>query len=225
MKKLVIALSFFSLLQMSVSAQNAAKTPAEKEADYTKMISERSDKIVAKLNLTDAAKTAQVSKMVAAQYSNLNDIYNRRDAARKSVKESAGATKPSEEALKAIDEKTAHSIDSLHPVFLAQLATQLSGPQIVQIKDGMTYGVLPLTYHAYLDELPDLKDVQKSQIMDWLLEAREHAMDAESSEKKHAWFGKYKGRINNYLSKEGYDMKKAGEAWQKRIKEKGQSKN
>jgi len=49
-----------------------------------------------------------------------------------------------------------------------------------------------------------------------LLEAREHAMDAESSDKKHAWFGKYKGRINNYLSSEGYDLKKAGEDWTKR---------
>jgi len=86
----------------------------------------------------------------------------------------------------------------------------------------MTYKVLPLTYNAYLDELPNLTEVQKMQIKAWLTEAREHAIDAESSEKKHAWFGKYKGRINNYLSAQGYDMKKAGEEWQKRIKEKQQ---
>jgi hypothetical protein len=51
----------------------------------------------------------------------------------------------------------------------------------------------------------------------WLVEARELAMDEGSSEKKHAVFGKYKGRINNYLSAEGYDMKKEGEDWGKRI--------
>ena len=34
-------------------------------------------------------------------------------------------------------------------------------------------------------------------------------MDAGSSEEKHAMFGKYKGRINNYLSAAGYDMKQA----------------
>jgi len=34
-------------------------------------------------------------------------------------------------------------------------------------------------------------------------------MDGGSSEEKHAEFGKYKGRINNYLSKAGYDMKQA----------------
>jgi len=32
--------------------------------------------------------------------------------------------------------------------------------------------------------------------------------------------GRYKGRINNYLSAQGYDMKKAGQEWQKRLKEK-----
>ncbi len=82
----------------------------------------------------------------------------------------------------------------------------------------MTYGVLPITYRGYLDMLPSLTDEQKKQIKDYLTEAREHAMDAGSSKEKHGWFGKYKGRINNYLSKAGYDMKKAGDDWEKRRK-------
>lgn len=82
----------------------------------------------------------------------------------------------------------------------------------------MTYNVLPITYTAYQDMLPGLTEAQKTQILAWLTEAREHAMDAESSKKKHEWFGKYKGRINNYLSAAGVDMKKAGEEWQARIK-------
>ncbi len=31
--------------------------------------------------------------------------------------------------------------------------------------------------------------------------------------------GKYKGRINNYLSKRGYDLTKEREGWNKRIAE------
>jgi hypothetical protein len=57
------------------------------------------------------------------------------------------------------------------------------------------------------------------QILAWLKEAREFAMDAENSNKKHGWFGKYKGRINNYLSKRGYDLVKEREGWYKRIEE------
>jgi hypothetical protein len=65
--------------------------------------------------------------------------------------------------------------------------------------------------------VPALTSEQKATIYDWLKEARELAMDGESSDKKHAVFGKYKGRINNYLSAAGYDMKKEGEEWAKRI--------
>ena len=86
----------------------------------------------------------------------------------------------------------------------------------------MTYNVLPITYKAYQEEILTLTDEQKKQILVWLTEAREHAMDAESSDKKHAWFGKYKGRINNYLSAAGYDLKKEGIEWEKRRKAKAQ---
>lgn len=66
-----------------------------------------------------------------------------------------------------------------------------------------------------------LKEEEKAQIMAWLVEAREFAMDAENSNKKHAAFGKYKGRINNYLSKRGYDLVKERKAWYERIKARG----
>lgn len=221
MKQIFIAGLCLCMFQVSVNAQVTDKIAEDKEATYKKMIADRSDKIVAKLNITDAAKSKRVSSLVALQYSNLNTIYTKRDLTLKALKESAGAgNKPDAGAVKAIELAATTSVDSLHPIYLTSLAKELTDQQVTQIKDGMTYNVLPLTYHAYLDELPALTEVQKKQIMDWLVEAREHSMDAESSEKKHAWFGKYKGRINNYLSKEGYDMKKAGEEWQKRIKEK-----
>ena len=42
-----------------------------------------------------------------------------------------------------------------------------------------------------------------------------------NTNKKHAAFGKYKGRINNYLSKRGYDLVKERKAWYERIKARG----
>jgi hypothetical protein len=83
----------------------------------------------------------------------------------------------------------------------------------------MTYGVIKHTYTGYLNLLPDLTDEQKKYIYKNLVEARELAMDAGSSKAKHAWFGKYKGRINNYLSSHGYDLKKAEEDLKKRKNE------
>ena len=83
----------------------------------------------------------------------------------------------------------------------------------------MTFNVVKVTYDATLDMIPTLTEEEKTQILVWLKEAREFAMDAESSKKKHEWFGKYKGRINNYLSKRGYDLVKEREGWYKRIEE------
>jgi len=81
----------------------------------------------------------------------------------------------------------------------------------------MTYSVLPVTWKAYLEMLLHLTQEQKDKMYAWLVEARELAMDEGSSDAKHAVFGKYKGRINNYLSAQGYDMKKEGEDWAKRV--------
>jgi hypothetical protein len=69
--------------------------------------------------------------------------------------------------------------------------------------------------------IPSLKEEEKAQILLWLKEARELAVDAESSKKKHEVFGKYKGRINNYLAKRGYDLTKEREEWYKRVKARG----
>ena len=77
------------------------------------------------------------------------------------------------------------------------------------VKDGHTYGVLPLTFRVYQQMLPQLTSEQKTKILALLKEAREQAMDAGTSKEKHAWFGKYKGKINTYLSAEGYNMKLA----------------
>ena len=44
-------------------------------------------------------------------------------------------------------------------------------------------------------------------------------MDAKSLEMlvtREMPYGKYKGRINNYLSSEGYDLKKASKEWAER---------
>ena len=66
--------------------------------------------------------------------------------------------------------------------------------------------------------IPKLTEEEKEQIMIWLVEAREYAIDGGSSKEKHGWFKKYKGRINNYLSARGYDLKKEEDAWRVRLR-------
>src|SRR5690625_1990235 len=102
-------------------------------------------------------------------------------------------------------------LDALHRQFIAKLTAEITPEQVNQVKDGMTYNVVPITYNRYTELLPELTDQQKVQIKSWLLEAREYAMDAGSSDQKHHIFNDYKGKINNYVSSQGYNLAEAEE--------------
>jgi hypothetical protein len=219
MKSSILAL----LLTFSGITAIFAQNNTNKEA-YVKMITERSAKIVANLGITEAKKTEKVTGLIRDQYSELNDIYAERDAHVKDIKEKNKDNKVERDSALA---KENRAIEALlvkqHKKYIGKLSAQLTNEQVDLVKNGMTYNVLPITYKAYQEEILTLTEDQKKQILVWLTEAREHAMDAESSDKKHAWFGKYKGRINNYLSAAGYDLKKEGIEWEKRIKAKAQA--
>jgi len=213
------------IVALGISSANAQTAPADEQANYTQVITKRAEKIVSALNITDSAKFKRVTDIVVNQYRNLSAIHDSRNEQVKDIKAKYADDKTTANTQTAlIDSNVDKQLNTLHASYLTRLGTELTKQQIDEVKDEMTYKILPLTYNAYLDELPNLTDPQKLQIKAWLLEAREHAIDAESSEKKHAWFGKYKGRINNYLSAQGYDMKKAGEEWQQRIKDKSAQK-
>jgi hypothetical protein len=181
----------------------------DKDATYTRVVNERAAKIVATLGITDAATTGQVQQLIAQQYRNLNNIHESRKSAIASLTDKTGK--------EAIEAEAQTKLTALHNEFLTGLGRALSPQQIEQVKDGMTYGVVPITFKGYQAMLPDLTDAQKTQILAWLTEARERAMDEGTSKEKHAMFGKYKGRINNYLSAAGIDMKKASKEWEERI--------
>lgn len=223
MKKLFLIIALAAAGLTPTYAQKA--NSAGEKADYLQVISKRADKIVSVLGITDSVKFKRVQGVVMGQYENLSAIHDARNARVKEIKQQTGIDKTAINAqIAAIDSTVDVQLNNLHAQYLSKLGSELTADQIDKVKDVMTYKILPLTYNAYLDELPALTETQKLKIKTWLTEAREHAIDAESSEKKHAWFGKYKGRINNYLSAQGYDMKKAGIEWQKRIKEKNEQK-
>lgn len=199
-------------------AQNTQDVAA-KEAAYTKVITERADKIVQKLDIKKEKKALKVRDLIANQYRNLNNIHEQKKNSILSLKVNTSLSKEQiATETQSIEQKAESAQNTLHASYIKALSKELSETQVEGVKNGMTYNVLPNTYKAYQEMMPELTKEQKQQILDYLTEAREHAMDAESSEKKHAWFGKYKGKINNYLSAQGIDMKKAGQEWEKRIK-------
>lgn len=204
-----------------ISAGAVDLNKENRDPKYVESIVNRSQRIVDKLELTDAKVAEDVCNIIANRYFELNDIYEIRDAKVKTVKESGLTGDAKNEALKAAENEKDAALYRSHFAFPASLSLFLNEEQIEAVKDGMTYGVVKVTYEATLDMIPSLKEEEKAQIYAWLIEAREFAMDAENSNKKHAAFGKYKGRINNYLAKRGYNLTKEREEWAKRVKARG----
>ncbi len=215
-KVIVFSLMLFSVLNLhAVELDSINRDPS-----YVSSIVGRSKKIVDGLELTNEQVAEEVLNILANRYFALNDIYENRDKKIAQAKESLDG-----DAKQAAIESARFEADAAlyrsHFAFPAALSLYLNNDQVDAIKNGMTFNVLNVTYTAYQDMIPSLTDEEKSQIYVWLVEARELAMDAESSNKKHETFKKYKGRINNYLSARNYDLTKEREEWAKRVKARG----
>lgn len=209
-----------ALLSLNFMAANAVELDSNgRDQKYVETIVQRSKKVTDALKITDTEKGKEVLNIVANRYFKLNDIYSERDSIKAVAKTLTGDAKKQKmeyaEMLK--DQKLYNS----HFGFIADLSVYLTDKEIETVKDVLTYNVVNVTYSAQCDMIPTLKEEEKVQIMAWLKEGREYAIDAESSKKKHETFGKYKGRINNWLSKRGYNLTKEREEWAKRVKARG----
>ena len=200
-----------------VSAFSVELKSEGRDAQYVESIVGRAQKIVDKLGMTDEAAAVDVRNIIANRYFELNDIYAEYDAAVAAVKESVADAELKNRIVDGAKKMADSKLYRTHFAFPAALSMYLTDAQVDAVKDGMTYGVVNVTYTAYCDMIPTLTDEEKGQIMVWLKEARELAMDASNSENKHKVFGKYKGRINNYLVARGYDISAERAGWQQRI--------
>jgi hypothetical protein len=206
-----LVLSIFFLFG-TLRGQSASDTA------LVRILTDRSAKIVSGLGLRDTEREGAVTRILVAQYLSVNEIHARYKPAPKPQGLDSASRAIWEADRQRMTEQKVGELQALHGSFLGTLDNHLDASGIDAVKDAMTYRVMPITYAAYLDMLPGLTAAQCERIMDWLREARELAMDEGSSNAKHAVFGKYKGRINNYLSAQGFDLKKETEAWQQRIK-------
>lgn len=219
MYKKIVAVALLVFMSSNVVLAQSAVDP-----EYVKVTNERAQKIVDDLKLKSTEDQLAVRNIIAQQYRSLSTIQNDRDAKIDEVKKSITDKEKQQKAIDKLKTDADKKIMTLHKSYLKKLGKKLNNSQIVQVKDGMTYGVLPITVLGYNDMLPNLTQEQQKYIYDALVEAREHAMDGGSSKEKHAWFGKYKGRINNYLSKQGYDLNKESTDWHKRLEEREKNK-
>ncbi|MEO9474366.1 MAG: DUF3826 domain-containing protein [Cyclobacteriaceae bacterium] len=217
MKKLIFAIFAFVAITTS-HAQRLDMSTVNPE--YIKVLEGRTSKFLDKIDLGD--KYDEVQQVVIEQYCNLSSIHDTCDTRKVALRPLDISKEEKDQMIINLENERDRNLYVRHNAYIAQLlGAGLTYEQVDQVKDGMTYGVLPITKEGYEDMLLNLTDEQKKQIWIWLYEARERAMDQSSSDDKHKMFGKYKGRINNYLSKEGYDLNAESKAWHERMKAAG----
>lgn len=218
MKKTLLTAA--ALLAINIVAASAADLDSVgRDRKYVETIVQRSKKVTDALKITGTEKGRQVLNIVANRYFKLNDIYSERDSLKAVAKTLTGEAK--KQKAEYAEMQKDHKLYRSHFGFEADLSLYLTDKEIETVKDVLTYNVVNVTYTAQCDMIPTLKEEEKAQILAWLKEAREFAIDAESSKKKHEAFGKYKGRINNWLSKRGYNLTKERQEWEKRVKARG----
>ena len=196
MRKVLYA-AILSLFTITANAQLVVLNEDGRDSAYVESIVNRSQKIVDGLQLDDKKTARNVRNIIANRYFLLNDIHSKYDKNQQAERDA--------------------ELYKHHFELVSSLSLYLTDEQIDVVKDGMTFGRLKRDYQATQDMIPTLSDFEKQQILIWLKEAREYAMDAADSKGKHFWFDKYRGRTNNWLSARGYDLKKERDEWMKRI--------
>ena len=187
--------------------------------DYITDINERALHIVAKLDVNESDKK-EIQTIIVKQYINIEKIEFKRDSQLEKLKKTVTDQEKQKLKSEEVWVKYKASISKLHDSYLDKLSKKLNELQIVQVKDAMTYQVMPKTYHNFLDMFQNIDDVQKKMIYDHLVEARENAMNVGTHKWQFQWFAKYRGKINNILASQGIELHHTSKAWEKKQLEK-----
>lgn len=177
--------------------------------DSTLAIKE-SNRITDILNLQDIAKKESVRNLVAYQYQKIEEFTeikkNKFDENKKvENKEERG------KADEAVWQEYKLGLDTQRDVFFKKLLEFINKDQIEIVKNEMTANGLINEYARFQELLPNLKEEHEKMVYQFLLEARENALNVLTNRERNQWFIKYRGRANNYLSKQGYNLRKATE--------------
>jgi hypothetical protein len=196
----------------AVADANSAASVSDQEAAYAKTLEKRAASILSLLDQKDEAKRKNVHDAVISQYRFLRDWHKANDSKVKELEK-----KNTDEARAQLAQIRA-PLKEQHRRFVSMLEANLASEDVEKVKNWIVRDKLPITYRVYCDMLPDLTAEQKARILEILKEGREEAMDGGSSEEKTLIFGRYKGKVNNYLSSQGINMKQAEKEWSQRRK-------
>ncbi|TYR37980.1 DUF3826 domain-containing protein [Sphingobacterium phlebotomi] len=177
-----------------------------------------SSRIMQKFALSDEWQAEQVRNLLAFHYQKMDAIYaHKKKQTTEMDQASLGDAEKEKRAVK-IWEESKSALDMQRDKLFKKLDPLLSDEQIELVKNEMTHNGFQKELTRFEELLPDLNEEEKVVIIEYLKEARENALNVQTNKERNQWFAKYRGRANNYLSKQGYDLRKATEDLEDRRK-------
>lgn len=171
-----------------------AKSDADIEAKATEWVKA--------LNLNDAAKEARVRNAIATHLKAVRDWHN----AHPLTEVPAGINPATGNTLSSMDRTIiSHSAKpaSVHENLMNVLKAELTPEQVETILDKYTIGKVEFTMKGYKAIVPDLKPEEEAQVLSYLKQAREQAIDFKNMKEISAIFEIYKTKCEQYLNSNG----------------------
>lgn len=177
-----------------------------------------SNRVIEKLGLSDKWQTEQVRNLLAFQYQKMDEIYAAKQLQTVEMEQASLNELEKEKRAVQIWEESKGALDKQRDKLFEKLNLLLTDAQIELVKNEMTYSGFQKELSRFEELLPTLTDEHKKVVIGHLEEARENALNVLTGRERNQWFAKYRGRANNYLSKQGYDLRKATEELERRRK-------
>jgi hypothetical protein len=107
---------------------------------------------------------------------------------------------------------------SVHENLMAILKTELDSVQVETILDKYTIGKVAFTLNGYKSIVPDLTAKEETEIVKYLKQAREQAIDYKSIREVSAIFEIYKTKCEQYLNNNGRNWRQLYKAYTDKVK-------
>jgi hypothetical protein len=171
------------------------------------------------LNLNDAVKEARVKTAIATHLKTVRDWHNNHP----SSAVPAGINPTTGNRLSDMDRDIiANSAmpKSVHDSLMNVLKAELTPEQVETVLDKYTIGKVAFTLQGYKAIVPDLKPEEEAQILVYLKQAREQAIDFKNMKEISAIFEIYKTKCEQYLNSNGRNWRQLYKTYTDSVKAK-----
>jgi hypothetical protein len=193
----------------------AVDVKAKSDLDQEKKAAEWTDA----LNLNDASKKERVTNAIAVHLKTIRDWHNEHPF----TTVPAGINPATGNRLSDLDRQViANSAmpKSVHDSLMNVLKRELTPEQVETVLDKYTVGKVAFTLKGYQAIVPDLKPEEETQILTYLKQAREQAIDYKNMNQISAIFEIYKTKCEQYLNSNGRSWRQLYKAYTDAVKAK-----